>query len=413
MKNKIWSALLSVLIAFSLWLYVVTTVSTEHEEVYYGIPVVFDGESVLAERGLMITSDLERITVNLTINGPRSELQKINKSNITLKANLANVYDAGENRNLNYTISFPGDVNSNSLNVVNREPGHVVLDVARKLTKEVPVNVVYTGSAPEGFMTDTENGVLDYQTVTVSGPSEVVDLIAQARIDVDLKDRRESISENFRYTLCDENGEPVDVELVTTNVGEVHLDLKIQSFKEIPLVYTVVYGGGATEQTAKISLQPEKIQVSGSETLLEEMTELNLGTIDLSAIESNTSMTFPIVLPEGVNNLSGITEATMDISFMGLTTKTFAVEQIQVVNVPEGMEYTLLNDVIQVKLRGLSALISAIEADDIIVTLDFTGKEVGTSTVKATVTVKGDAYTSVGAVGTHTVAATLRMEDEN
>ena len=56
MKRKIWSALLAFVIAFGLWLYVITYVSPGSEETYYNIPVIFEGETALSERNLMITS---------------------------------------------------------------------------------------------------------------------------------------------------------------------------------------------------------------------------------------------------------------------------------------------------------------------------------------------------------------------
>ena len=84
-KNKIVSMLLSLAIAMGLWLYVITTVSPGWEETIYDIPVVFEGETVLNnERNLMITSD-RTVTVNLKVSGNRSDLVKLNKSNITIK----------------------------------------------------------------------------------------------------------------------------------------------------------------------------------------------------------------------------------------------------------------------------------------------------------------------------------------
>ena len=56
MKNKLISVALFLFIAMALWLYVITTVSPGSKETYYNIPVVLANESVLTERGLMITT---------------------------------------------------------------------------------------------------------------------------------------------------------------------------------------------------------------------------------------------------------------------------------------------------------------------------------------------------------------------
>ena len=70
MKNKILSILLAAVIAFGMWLYVITVEQPESEETYYDIPVVLQNETILAERGLMIVS--ERPTVTLQLSSTRT-----------------------------------------------------------------------------------------------------------------------------------------------------------------------------------------------------------------------------------------------------------------------------------------------------------------------------------------------------
>lgn len=411
-KNKLGSILLSLFVAFGLWLYVINYVSPGSEATYYNIPVVFDGETVLTERNLMISSP-ESASVTLRLSGNRSDLIKINESNIVIKVDLTKVYEAGE-KQLSYTISYPGDVPNDAFSVESQNPKYINLTVEKRVSnKPIAVQVNFIGSAADGFMADTENWTLDYSTILVSGPSSVVDLIDHARIDVDLTDRMESLSENYRYILCDAEGNPVDVEKVTTDVAEVRLDVKIQRHKTVPVVVDVIYGGGADKESVKVEVNPASINVTGSEALLAELEEIPLGTIDLATIEENTQQTYTITLPEGVNNESGKTEATVDITFSGLTVKEFTVEEIQATNVPEGMEYVLMSEVLKVKLRGKTSLINAIKPEDIVVTIDFTGKEAGSFTIKPIITVEGDAYASVGPVGSHIVSVTLKQaEDE-
>lgn len=406
MKNKVWSVLLPLVVAFGLWLYVINYVSPESTATISGIPVVFTGETAMEERNLMITSNQE-LTVSLELKGNRSDLNKVDKSNITVTVDLTKVYDPGDLK-LDCNVSFPATVSNNAFEILSQYPGKVAVTVEKRLDVEIPVNVFYSGAAPEGYITDTEAAVLDYPTISVRGPSSVVEKIDHARIDVNLSERKESISESFRYTLCDADGNPVDVEQVTTNVAEVHLDLKIRRFKEIPLELTVIYGGGANAENTTIEVTPKTIRVSGSEAQLEDLEKIVLGTVDLSVTESDTQMNFAINLPEGVTNLSEVTEAVAEVKFKGLTIREFTVSQIQATNVPEGMEYVLLNEVLKVRLRGATNLINAINPEDIVVSVDFTGKELGTFTIKPTITVKGEAYSSVGAVGSFSLSVTLK-----
>ena len=406
MKNKLVAFGLSLLVSLGMWLYVVNYISPESEAMFYNIPVVFEGETVLStERNLMIT-DISTTTVSMKISGNRSDLNKLNSSNIIVKVDMSKIYDPGETQLL-YSYSFPGDVSTSAVRVENKFPGTITVTTDLKLTKEVPVKVVYSGSAPEGFITDTENAVLDRNYVTVTGPSAVVDLIDHARIDVDLSEQSQTISENFVYTLCDKNSRPVDAEQIVTDVGEIYLNLTIHQFREAQLALNLTYGGGADETNTKITMTPQSIRVSGGEKVLENLTELIVGSVDLSTIESNTVLTFPIVLPEGVTNLSGVTDVTVSIEFDNLAMKKFTVNNIRVVNVPEGMDYDLMNEALEVTLRGNAVLIGTLDPEDISIVVDLAGKEIGTFTVKATIVIGNANYASIGEMGTHSVSVTL------
>ena len=410
-RNKIVSMLLSLAIAMGLWLYVITTVSPGWTETISGIPVVFEGETILREeRGLMITSN-QTATVSLKLSGNRSDLAKLDKNNITIKVDLTKIYDPGQHEMI-FNYAFPGDVPSNAITVESKYPDNIAVTVERRESKEVPVKVTYVGSVPEGYLTDTENAVLDYPYVNVQGPSSVISQIDHAEIQVDLNERTESIGESYRYTLCDAESSPVDVAQVTTNTAEVRLDLKIQRWVELKLELTVNYGGGATASTSYVDIVPQTIKVSGSDAVLDSLGgKLNLGTVNLAEITENTELAFPITLPEGITNLTGVTEAAANISFIGLTTREFSVSDIKAINVPEGMECDLMAEVIKINLRGPAALLNSLTEEDITLYVDCSGKEAGTSTMKATVEFSKDEFDTIGVLGTVSVPVTLTQKE--
>lgn len=408
MKSKLTSILLSLVIAFGLWMYVITSVSPGSEETYYNIPVVMDGEALLAERNLMITGT-SGSSATLVLSGNRSDLYKVNRENITLKANLSSILEEGTHA-VTYSISYPGDVAQNAFEVLSQTPKYIHVTVEKRLTKEVPVEVKWIGSTPEGFMSDRENKVMDYAYITVSGPASVADLIEKAVIEVDLNEQRESIGQSYRYTLCDGEGNPVDAEQITTNVEEVRLDVKIQRVKEVTLQVDVTYGGGANADNTRIELSTETIRLSGGEAVLEELGDtIVLGKINLAEITKSQTLTFPITLPEGVTNLTGVTEVDAVITFSGLSTREFTIEDIQMVNIPEGMEAELITEKLQIVVRGPTGLVVSLTEKDISVVADLTGAEADTSTFKATV-VFSEGFTSAGALGTYSVSVIVRAK---
>ena len=409
MKNKITSALLAVAIAFGLWLYVITTVSPNSTETYYNIPVVLEGESVLNnDRGLMLTS-ASNSSISLELAGTRRDLAKVNSGNITVKVDLSKIYDPGQHT-LKLNVSYPGDVSPNAFEILSQSEFSVNVEERRK--KDIPITIDWTGTRSEDYLYDTENALLDNTLVNIVGPASVADLIDHAVIEVDLTDRTESLSETYRYTLCDAEGNPVDAAEITTNLEEVRVDMKIQRIKTVELLVDVLYGGGATKANTSVTLSQESIRVSGSDTALSQVGDtLTVATIDLSAIERGTELSYPITLPEGVTNQTGVSEVTVTVAFSGLITREFTIESIQSLNVPEGMEVEIINAGLTVKVRGTAGDISKLEAAEITANVDFANAVAGTSTYKAAILFPEE-LTGVGAIlGPYSVSATVQTQE--
>ena len=407
MKRNILTALLSLVIAFGLWLYVVTVVSPNADNTYNGVSVVLQGEAILEERGLMITTQ-KMPTVSLRLEGNRSELQKLNSSNISVTVDVSKIAEPGEHKLAvsPNNVRLPGDVSYNGITVASRNPDYIKLEIKQRTSKPVPVSVQYNGTVPEGFIVDKENCALDYSQIQVTGPADVVNKISLARIEMDLTDKNGSVSESLPFTLCDEKGEPVDAELITTDVGAVTLTLRILQVKQVELTLNVVDGGGATAQTSTIEMDTTAIQVSGSEALLQNLDKIELGTVNLGEYLEDTTLVFPIELPEGISNETGINEVIVKIGFPNLGTKILDITNITAVNVPEGKTAEIITKNLEVNFRGPKALVEALQSEHVTVSVDFTDAQDGTATMRATVTLSEE-YAQIGAVGVYTVSATL------
>ena len=408
LNNKLFRGVLALTIALCLYAYVITFVSAEREETFYDIAVSYQGEALLNERSLMVTSEVKP-TVNLTLYGKRSELRKLSVENITILADLSKIGEPGSH-SLIYNVFYPGDIPDNTFSVISQYPNMVKVNVERRVTKEVPVVVRYNGRVPEDYVADTQNAELDRQTITATGPASVMDQISKAMVTVELENRTASFSESYRFTLCDSANNPVDAKLVETNAAEVSVTLYIDRVLEIPLAVTVIDGGGATEKTSDITFEPEVIKVAGSESQLEQLGEsLILGEINLAELRGDSTLRLPITLPEGLENISGITEAKVSVKFPELDIRNFTVtsENFEAQNVPEGLEAVFITSEIVITVRGPKDLVAKMNASNIFITVDFSNKPVGSVTEKANV-VMGTGFTDAGAIGSYRVVATIQ-----
>lgn len=410
MKNKLIYALLSFVIALGLWFYVIAVVSPESEEIYYNVPVTLQNESVLAEKGLMVTTQ-EKPTVTLRLRGNRSDLNKLNTSDIQLSVDMSKINRVGK-QYLSIDTDFPGSFADNAFEVLSYAPDRIELEIVEWAKKEVDVNVVFTGTVPADYIVYKDNYELDHNRITVSGPKAIVDKITQAKVEIALDEQISTISKNFAYTLCDEAGEAVDATQLETDFDEVNLTVKIQRVKDLQLIVNVTYGGGATEETTSIVFSQQNIKVSGSEAALEALGDtLLLDDIDVAQILADEIREYEIILPDGVDNLSGLETVTVTISFPELRTKELPISNITVENVPAGLTVKDIGTkVCNVLLRGSQWQIEHISAKDVAIRVDLSNATEGTELYKAEVYVTNSSYPTVGAVSSYTIAVELVAE---
>lgn len=407
MKTKISRALLSLVIAFGLWLYVVTVVDPESVQTYYNVPVILDGSNILESRGLMLISDSD-IRLDLELSGNRTDLNQLSKDNITILADLSGITSAGEHT-VRYNISYPGSISS-GITPLNLESQQITVQVAEWAKKDVPVEVDYTGSLPADYTADRQNIVLDHSKVTVSGPKEVVDRIDSASISLDLTDRTQDFTEICDIVFRDQAGAPVtDLSHVTTSATHATAMLKVSMLKTIDIVVEVIPGGGMVEEDITFVADRTQLVVSGPAATLADLDQLTL-TLDLSKVSATQTLRFDIELPEGVTNVTGVSQVNVDVTIPELTTKTFFVykSQFEIINAPEDMDISILTEQIAVILQGRANRLEEVRAENIRVIIDFTNALEGKSEYAVTVEIQN--VDGVGVMSNHTVWADVTVK---
>ena len=410
MKSKVLRFLLSLAIALGIWLYVVSVVSPESEATIFQVPVMLEGEKSLAERDLIIVSD-KNFTVDLKLFGNRVDLNKLTASNITLQADLSQITEPGEH-NIRYSIAYPAVVEPGNVEVLEKDPQHITITVVETEWKEVPVKVEYgTSRVPDGYVVDRQNPQFDHDTVIVSGPKETLEYVQYAKIDVDLTGKVSTIDDSYKVILCDARGNDVTrneglkyVDKLSTNINAIRAKIQIYKIKEVPLVVEVIPGGGLREEDVVLTLSQQSIVVSGSDRDLEKLDQIVVGTVKLAELMESTRLAFDVELPAKIDNITGVDEVTVDIELPELEVRTYAVTQIRTENVPGNRGVKLVNQVLNVQIRGTKEALDSISAADIQAIVnceDVAGMSNTTTRLSVTIVIAGE--TTAGAVGEYYV----------
>jgi YbbR domain-containing protein len=215
--------------------------------------------------------------------------------------------------------------------------------------------------------TDPEEIMLDREKVTITGPKVVVDQITQARIEVNLNNQTQTISENYRYTLCNDKNEPVDAAQIQVNAAEVNVTVKIQRIKVLELKVEIdTQGSNISEDVLHKVFSQKTIQVAGSEYALANLGDtLTLGKVTISEIINTSTFVFDMPeLPEMVQNLTPTEQVTVTITFPGMSYTQWSVNAFTLINVPEGTAPKVGTTAILLTLFGPEEQIALLRQED-------------------------------------------------
>jgi YbbR domain-containing protein len=402
-KYGIIPKLLCLLLAFGIWIYVTYVDSPEYEETFNLVPVQLEGVSELeSSSGLYVYSGYDN-TVNVTVTGRRSVINQITSDSITLYADVSSLNDEGRN-----TVSISADLpagivlsslSADSINVYVGEKDEVVLSV-----KPVAREMIISSSLRVGDLTP------EYDTVTVTGPREVIETLDYASADVYAGNSiiSESITVTSQLTILDKDGNTITNPYVKLSRTEVNVDVPVYTTKTLKTAVNYKYGYFNSSNT-NITIEPSTIEVEGDPKELDSMTEFVVGTIDEKSFKNNGSVSIKISDTDTVSVVDDVTTAVVTVEHKGTSLKTLSLTDIRLSGASDG-KYELMDKELSVTLRGPGQTLANLTASNVYATVDVSGYSSSTTSiinVPATIRFKDGASNSVYEIGTYTVSVKI------
>ena len=417
-RRRMIYLLLSILVACGIWLYADLTTGpngtpqTKNRE-FLDIPIEYLYESTLTDRGLMLVEDGTDLTVDLTLKGTRWNICSLDRSQVRVTASLMDITSAGEQR-VNYNVSFTNPKFRNNANAIQRENasiGMATVNISELYSRTIDVSCELAGSVADTYSAGQVQ--LSHTEVEVRGLQEDIDPISYAKVTLDIgAGAVETVSKDLEIQFYGKNGQLLDKSGIHSSVENIRATLPVFVTKELQLVVNIIESPGRRRKNTDYRIEPQTIAVTGDATQLKDVDTLLLESYDLAelgteASENYTTTNYPIILPEGCTNVSGVTRAALRIRFTDMTSATISTKNISWLNLPEGKRVELLTDSLAVKVFGTEADVSALTGEDIAVTVDLGDYSAasGTYSIPAEVTVnKGD----VGISGLYQIQVTIR-----
>ncbi len=349
-------AVLSLALAFSLWLFVTDRENPTEERLFNrDIEVTL----VNAPNDLAVSAT-SASAVRVRVEGSQNELDDLRAEDFEATADLGGL-ERG-------TASVAIDVQptSSSINIVGVTPARIDVTLEPLRSKDVPVTVSLVGSPQAGFVAADES--VEPASVTVSGPESLVERVDAAVAQIFLTGQRIDLTED-RVKLEPRDARGGDISRVTVNpeTARVSVDLEQREFSLEFVVTPLVTGQpGSGYNVGGIAAEPRLVVVSGPLEVLQSIDAIRgIATEEISIADArdDVTRTVEVVVPEGAR-IQGSTTVLVTVDIVPARGEfTFRVVP-QVRGVGAGLVLTVA-DPVTITLAGDVPALQALTAESI------------------------------------------------
>lgn len=272
--------LLSLLLAFALWLYVSNEQNPLRDKV-----LTIELEQTGLEQDLIITGGMPN-SVTVKVQGYLSQLANLVPADFRAVVNIP----AGKTGD----ISVPVQVTTTSgLRVTQVSPETVSLSIDSITEKQIAVAVSLKGSPGQGFTALAP--FYQPNTVLARGPSRVIEGIKQATALIDIQGAVKDVEQTLQVSAGDS-----DISLSPASVKVVVPIVEMTPTKTVPVLIRVTGSPDAGYYVKSSAADPATVQLSGQPEALSTVTSIQTEAVDVTGADNIITREVGLVVPQGV-----------------------------------------------------------------------------------------------------------------
>jgi len=384
MKQKLTHNLnlkvLAVLFSIMIWIIVVNIDDPVKSVQFNDVPVQVINESALTDENLCyeIKEGFERVDVTLT--GRRSVIEDVSKDNVTVVADL-NERTENDTVKLRVTTNkYSGDIDSIK---ADNEFVELNIEELKKIQKVIQIETI--GNPAEGYIEGETD--INLNRVRIEGPASIVDMVAYAKVQIDVEGATNNISASAPILLYDTLGDRIDMSRLSMNIDTISVNQKILFTKTVPI--TCIPSGKPVDgykANGKVDLSPSQITIAGPRPVLDNITQIAIpsSAVNISEEDSTykTIVNINGFLPSGVTasdrNFGGNVSVSVQIEKEVSKKYTVYLNKISMTGLDSNMTAEVTDNTlsasdnkVEIEVWGLPDELDGLSSSDFELSVDF------------------------------------------
>jgi YbbR domain-containing protein len=370
LATNIRTFLLAFILGVSVWLSAVTGADPDEVGPFPNpVPLEVIGQ----DPSLVLTSAIPS-TVEVTLRAPHSVWEQLTaqENSVTSTLDISGL-SAGE-----HTQTVQVQIGARPVQIVLQTPETVTFTLEPLKTQTLTVDLTMTGQPAVGFQAG--DPIVEPTLIAISGPESIVNQAARARVVVNLDGTRETIDAAFDIQVLDDKNTVLNGITINPESAQVTIPLSPQSgYRDLAvrvLIQGQVAGGYRLEN---ISVFPPVITVFAPDPELVNALPAVVDTqpLDIQNAKANISTRLALTLPETIT-IVGTKTVEVEVDITPIQTSLTLNLPINVIGLPDGFDEDLSPEFVDVIISGPVPVLDALAPQDIRVTVDVTGLDLGT-----------------------------------
>jgi YbbR domain-containing protein len=321
----------------------------------------------------------ERLAV--TIRAPQSSWRDLRADKFSAWIDLAG-QETGE-----YEVPVHVECLDENVRIIELQPANVPVRLRKEISRTVPVQIRYFGSAALGYelKTSDQDVTIEPEQVTVTGPDKVVEQVTKTTVDVDLRDRKETFTGGRRPVARRADDELVSFVTIQPPTVQITIPVVQKIGSNEVAVRPVTTGTVAAGYWVRgITVDPNIVTLVGDPAVVRDIAGV-VETLPLDITDATGDIVerMPLNLPEQVSPV-GVQGIKVTVHIEAQQGNVTILREPVVRGLSTDLAASVSPKEVAVTLTGPLPRIRALTDEDVYVYVDLIDKDIGQHRVELT-----------------------------
>ena len=355
--NNLWWKLLSIILAFLIWLIVVNYEDPMTTRVIADISVEkINEEAITSEMKAIEYREGESISVR--VRGKRSVVDRMTNRDVYAYADL-------EKKSITGAIDIQIEV-ADGVTVLDKMPSVMMVDLENIITVQKEIQYYMEGEPNENYV--YLDPVISPNNIEIQGPESKIGLIKSVLVPVNIEGVTRDVTLYSTPQIIDDNNNIIRG--LDKNISQVQIQVPIDKVRSIDILTNIGELAAEGFEIIGVSLSQEQLRVRGDEANINAISNVIISNINVTDLTMTTTVSVDLVdlLPSGVFIHNDIQTVDVVVEVEPIVEKTIEISSgdITLRSLPENMQFNYIDETsYEVTFRGLQSQLDEVTIDRI------------------------------------------------